>query len=135
MIVAARTLAPNSPTAKSASASRPATGSSASAASAADVIVPPAADRRRGGDDDEDRDDVGPDRAADRVGLLERQLVLADALLGHRAGQVELHVGVIVVPTTATISSSLAGARSSVGVTSARPTAPQSGWARIAETM
>ena len=40
MIVAASTLAPNSPTAKSASASRPATGSSALAASAAEVIVP-----------------------------------------------------------------------------------------------
>ena len=43
MIVAASTLAPNSPTAKSASASRPATGSSACAASAAEVIVPWAA--------------------------------------------------------------------------------------------
>ena len=46
MIVAASTLAPNRPTANSASASRPATGSSACAASAAEVIVPPAdADR------------------------------------------------------------------------------------------
>ena len=43
--------------------------------------------------------------------------------------------GVIVVPTTATSSSSSAGARSSDGVTSARPTAPQSGSARTAETM
>ena len=42
MIVAASTLAPNSPTANSASASRPATGSSARAASAAEVITPPA---------------------------------------------------------------------------------------------
>ena len=43
MIVAASTLAPNNPTAKSASARRPATGSRALAASAAEVIVPPAA--------------------------------------------------------------------------------------------
>ena len=43
--------------------------------------------------------------------------------------------GVIVVPTTATISRSSAGARSSEGVTSARPTAPQSGSARTADTM
>ncbi len=43
--------------------------------------------------------------------------------------------GVIVVPTTATMRSRLAGARSSDGVTSARPTAPQSGSASTADTM
>ena len=43
MIVAASTLAPNSPTAKSASASRPATGSRATAASVAVVMDPPVA--------------------------------------------------------------------------------------------
>ena len=43
--------------------------------------------------------------------------------------------GVMVVPTTATSSSSSAGARSNVGDTSARPTWPQSGSARIAEAM
>ncbi len=43
--------------------------------------------------------------------------------------------GVIVVPTTATISSRIAGDGSICGVTSARPTAPQSGRARIAAAM
>ena len=43
--------------------------------------------------------------------------------------------GVIVVPTTATISRTIPGDGSIWGVTSARPTAPQSGLARIAETM
>ena len=43
--------------------------------------------------------------------------------------------GVIVVPMTATSSRSSAGARSNDGVTSARPTWPQSGSARIADTM
>ena len=43
--------------------------------------------------------------------------------------------GVTVVPTTATISSSVAGAKSKVGVTRALPTSPQSGFARIADAM
>ena len=84
MIVAASTVAPNSPIPNSASASRPATGSSACAASAADVIgaaAGPIVGGRR--DDDEDGDQVGPDGPGDRVRLLERQLLLADALLGH----------------------------------------------------
>ena len=42
MIVAASTLAPNNPTAKSPVASAPATGSRALAASAAEVMTPPA---------------------------------------------------------------------------------------------
>ncbi len=49
-------------------------------------------DGRRRRDHDEHGDDVGPDRPADRVGLLEPQLVHADALLGDGAVQVELHV-------------------------------------------
>ena len=43
--------------------------------------------------------------------------------------------GVIVVPTTATISSRMAGDRSSDGVTSARPTWPQSGSDSSADAM
>ena len=127
MIVAARTLAPNSPTANSASASRPATGSRAFAASAADVIVPRRTDRARRGDDDEDRDDVRPDRAADRVGLLEPQLVLGDALLGDGARQVELHVGRDRRPDDRDHQQQLGRREIERGVTSARPTAPSPG--------
>ena len=48
MIVAASTDAPNSPMPNSASANRPATGSSARAASAAEVITPPPGNADRG---------------------------------------------------------------------------------------
>ena len=51
-----------------------------------------AEDGRGGGHHDEDRDHVRPDRAPDRVGLLEPQLLLVDPFLRDRALQVELHV-------------------------------------------
>ena len=43
--------------------------------------------------------------------------------------------GVTVVPTSATISSSVVVVKSNVGVTRALPTSPQSGRARIADAM
>jgi hypothetical protein len=106
------------------------------AASAAEVIVPPAVRSvGRRSDDDEDGDDVRPDRAADRVGPLEPELVLADALLGHRAGQVELHVRRDGRAHDRDDEQQLLRREVECGVTSARPTAPQSGSARIAEKM
>ena len=46
----------------------------------------------RGGDDDEHADDVAEDGAADRVDPLVAVLLGPDALVGHRGGDVELHV-------------------------------------------
>ena len=93
MIVAARTLAPNSPTANSASASRPATGSSALAASAADVMVPPATPIVLAAATTMKIAmtlvQIEPPTAS---ACSSRELVHADALLGDRARQVELHV-------------------------------------------
>ena len=49
--------------------------------------------RRAGGDDDEAGDQVGEDRAGDRLAFLVGQVLLARAALDHRRLQVQLHVG------------------------------------------
>ena len=64
------------------------------------------------------------------------QLLLADALLGDRALEVELHVRRDRRADHAHHQQQrCAVATSKVGVISALPTSPQSGWARKAETM